>query len=204
MRIRALVLMPPRAAAVLSLLAAAVLAVGTGHASAATLFTTTGHTTRVPVGATASATATSPLDWTSGTAVINKCTHSSLHLVFSENSDATVVGTVVGGSFTPCVSAGSGNFGTPWRLTVSGSGTMSATNTVWGATIDSVSFNLLGGTYSGNLTTGVTAIQPTVATSPICIRLANAGSLSGPLFGDARLDGQYCLSGSAAAFSLTN
>lgn len=196
MRIRSLLFIPA--------LAAAALAIGASGASAATLFTTTAHTTRVTVGATATATSTTPIVLTSGATKINTCTHSTLHLVLVQNNDVEVVGNVVAGSFTPCLNPVTGNFTTPWGLTVSGTGTMDGAFTRWNARVNNVSFNLLGGTYTGNLTTGITVTQPTVATSPLCLHAANAGFVTGPLTGDGRIDGTYCFSGTAASFSLTN
>ena len=195
MRIRAILLAPA--------LAAMLLAVGASGASAATLFTSAAHTTRVAVGATASATLTAPLVWTSGATAINRCTHSTLHLTVAQNNDTAVVGNIVAGSFSPCNSPLTGNFATPWKLTITGTSTMVGAFTRWNAAIDNISYNQLGGTYSGNLTTGVTATQPTTAAAPICIHLATAGSVSGPL-GSFNLDGSYCLSGTSTAFSLTN
>ena len=196
MRIRAFLLTPA--------LAAATLAISASGASAATLFTSAAHTTRVTVGATASATLTTPLTITSGAVGFITCTHSTLHLSVSQNTDAAVVGTVVAASLSPCTSPITANVVTPWKLTITGTSTMVGAFTRWNAAIDNVSFNLLGGLYTGNLTTGVTATQPTAAGAPICIHMAVAGSVSGPLLGDGRFDGTYCLSGSSAAFSLTN
>ena len=141
---------------------------------------------------------------TSTTTVINRCTHSSLHLTVAQNNDMAVVGNIVASSFTSCLSPLAGNFTTPWRLTVTGTGTTSGASTSWNAAIDNFSYTYLGGTYAGNLTTGVAATQPTAAAAPICLHLASAGSISGPLTGDGRFDGSYCLSGTSAAFSLTN
>ena len=197
MRLRAFLLVPA--------LAAAVLAVGASGASGATLFTSAAHTTRVTVGATATATLTSPvLDWTFASVRFNACTHSTLHFSLAQNNHTAVVANVVSGAFGPCVSPITGNFATPWKLTVTGTGTMVGAFTRWSAAIDSFSFNQLGGSYSGNLTTGVTATQPTTAAAPICIHLANAAGFSGPLTGDGRIDASYCFSGTSAAFSLTN
>ena len=195
MRIRALLFVPA--------LAAAVLGIGASGASAATLFTTASHTTRVATGATAVATSTTPIPLTSGATRINTCTHSTLHLTLNQNGPSTVIGNIVAGSFSPCVSPVTGNFATPWRLTVSGAGTMTGGFNSWTTAVDNVSFNLLGGTYTGNLTTGITATQPTAAGAPVCLHMNSAGSVAGPLTGDGRIDGTYCLSGTAAAFSLT-
>ena len=199
MRVRALLLVPA--------LVTAVLAIGASGASAATLFTNAGHATRVTVGATASATSTTPLLLTSGATRMNTCTHSSLQLVISQNNDTAVVGTVVGGTFNPCGATMTGAFFMPWRLTMTGAGVMSGGFTRWSAAINNVSFTVFGGLYTGNVTTGITATQPTtpstIGASPICVHMTAAGSVSGPLTGDGRLDGSFCLSGTSAAFSLT-
>ena len=185
------------------LLAAAVLAVDASGASAATLFTTAAHTTRVTVGTTAPATLANGLVITSASTPIYTCLHSTLHLTVAQNNDAPLVGSVVGGSLSPCNVPMTGNFATPWRLTIAGTSTMVGGFTRWNAAIDNVSFNILSGTHSGNLTTGVTATQPTAAAAPICISLVAAGAVAGPLTGDGRFDATYCLSGTSAAFSLT-
>jgi hypothetical protein len=52
----------------------------------------------------------------------------------------------------------------------------------------------------GDLTTGVTACQPTAGTSPVTVRLSNAGTLSTGV----RIDAAFTLTGAAATFSLTN
>jgi hypothetical protein len=194
MRIRALLFTP--------VLAAAALGIGAGGASAATLFTTTAHSARVTVGATATATSTTPIPLTSGATRINTCTHSQLNLTLTANNDtAGVQANVTGGSFSPCNSPVTGNFATPWKLTISGTATISGGFSRYAAAVDNVSFNLLGGVYAGNLTTGITATQPTAAAAPLCLHMNAAGSVSGPLTGDGRIDGTYCLTNT---FSLTN
>ena len=198
MRIRALLFIPA--------LAAAALAIGASGASAATLFTSTAHTTRVAVGTTAVATSVGNIDLTSGGALLNRCPHSVLHLVLAENSDTRVNVSVTGSAFFACSGLGAvtGTHVPPWQLTITGNGTMVGGFTAYAATAHRVTFDILGGRYSGNLETGLTITQPTVATSPICVDVNNAGSVSGPLTGDGRIDGKYCLSGTAAGFSLTN
>jgi hypothetical protein len=192
MRIRALLLTPA--------LAAAALGIGATTASAApTLFTTAAHTTRVTVGATATATATSPMVLTSGATTFMSCNHSTLHLRVTANNDTQgLTAAVHAGSFSPCNSPITGNF--PWQLHVSSNGSFSNDFFRWNAVMTNVSFNLLGGTYTGNLTTGVTVTQPT-ATSPLCLHLDRAASVSGPATGAGRLDITYCLTN---GFSLTN
>jgi hypothetical protein len=199
MRNRALLFIP--------VLAAAVLGIGASGASAATLFTNTAHTTRVSVGTTATATSEGNIDRTSGATLLNRCPHSSLHLVVEENSDTRVSIGVVASTFSACTGIGAvtGVHTPPWTLTITGTGTMIGGSTAYAATVHRVTFNIVGGLYAGNLETGVTATQPTAATSPICVDLNAAGTVSGPLTGDGRIDGKYCLtSGAASAFSLTN
>ena len=185
-------------------LAAAVLGIGASGASAATLFTTAAHTTRVAIGDTAGATSTSSYFVHAGPARINSCTHRSVHLVLDENGSSRVKETVIADNTTPCVSPMTSNTSPAWSLTITGTGTASGGFTRWSAAIDGVSFNLLGGTYTGNITTGVTVTQPTAAGSPICLHMNTAASVAGPLTGDGRLTGTFCLTGAAAAYSLTN
>ena len=198
MRIRTLLLVPVLAAAALG-------TVGAGGASAATLFTSTAHTTRVTVGATAVATSVAPFDLTSGGTLILRCPHSTLHLVLAENSDNRVDLSVTGSAIFGCVGLGAvtGTHVPPWTLTITGTGTMVGGFMSYAATMHRFAFDILGGQYAGNLE-GVTVTQPTVATSPICVDLNNAGSVAGPLVGDGRIDGKYCLTGAAAGFSLTS
>jgi hypothetical protein len=195
MRIRALLFIPALAAAALGIGA-------TGASAAPTLFTSTAHTSRVPVGATATATATTPILLTSGSTTINTCTHSTLHLRVTANNDTQgVTGTIYAGFLSPCNSPITGNF--PWHLSVSSNGAFSNDFFRWDGAVTGFSFNLLGGVYTGNLTTGITVTQPTAA-SPLCLHLNKARSVAGPLVGDGRIDGTYCLVGSASGFSLTN
>ena len=197
MRIRALLFVPA--------LAAVVLGIGVSGASAATLFTSTAHTTRVSVGTTADATSVSPIDLTSGSQLLNRC-HSTLQLALRENSDTRVAIAVTGSSFSNCSGIGpvTGTHVVPWTLTITGTGRVVGSFWDYSATADNVVFDLLGGTYTGNLTSGVTITQPLVGTSPICVDLLAAGTVTGPLTGNGRIDGRYCLTGAAAAFSLTN
>jgi hypothetical protein len=199
MRIRALLFLS-------ALAATALLGIGAGSASAATLFTTTAHTARVTVGAIAVGTGTN-VDLTSGTAVINHCAHSSLNLLLDQNNDTAVVGTVTAGSFNGCNNPVTptflnGGVTANWVLTVSGNSSLINDQNCWNASVDRVTFDLLGGQYAGNLT-GVTACQPTSG-SPLTLRLPSAGSVAGPLTGNGRIDGSYVFTGAAAAYSLTN
>jgi hypothetical protein len=195
--------MPRRALLLLPALASTVLAVAVSEASAATLFTTAAHTTRVTVGATKTMTTTRDLTLTSGATTIMKCTHLTAHTRQDRNDDALILDTVHAGSFGPCNSPITGNYSPPWKITISGTSTTSGGFTRWNAAIHDFSFSLLGGTYTGNLTTGVTVTQPTLTGAPICIHLNAAGSVSGPLTGDMRFDSTLCYTGTAAAYSLT-
>jgi len=195
MRIRALII---------SALAATALLSAASSASAATLFTTTGHTARVTVGATAVGTGTN-VDLTSGSSVINHCAHSALNLTLSQNNDTAVIGNVTGGTFNGCANPVTPTFPSVWSLVIRGNGTAQAgENTCWTASVTAVEFDLLGGKYTGNLLTGVTACQPTTTGSPLTLKLASAGFVSGPLTGNGRIDGSYVFTGAAAAYSLTN
>ena len=186
-------------------LAAAALGLGASGASAATVYTSATHTTRVAVSSSQTLTTSvgRSISLTSGGLKINECTHTVTHTTTSQNS-GTVRWTVVASGFAPCNSPMTGNHATPWSLTVTGTGTASGGFTRWSAAIDGVSFNLLGGTYTGSLTTGVTVTQPTAAGAPICLHLNTAGSVAGPLTGDGRLNGTQCFTGTAASYSLTN
>lgn len=196
MRIRALLVMPV-------LVATAALGFGVSGASAATLFTTGAHTTEVAVGATSSATNTSPVVLTSATSQINTCHTSTLNTQVEQNSGGRVVLGITSGTFAGCAPlAATGVFSTPWKLTVTGSPTTSGGVTSWAAAVHSVGFVLGGGNYSGNLTTGVTARQ-TGAGGAVCLNLADAGQLSGPLTSNGRIDTNYCFEGSASTYSLT-
>jgi hypothetical protein len=211
MRIRALLFMP--------VLAAAVLGVGAGSASAATLWTTPAHTSRVAVGQLASVAAFTNVRLTSGTSgsTVENCDQSTLSLNLVQNNDAAVIGAIGGGSFTGCApfatvtptfSDPSGT-STPWTLTVTGNSTTSGTRTQWRATVDSVNVDFGGGNYRGTLghASGgnITAWQPTATGAPICLEFNSSGSLIGPLTGDGRIDATYCFEGSKASqFSLTN
>ena len=171
-------------------------------AAAATLYTSAAHTTEVAVGATAYGL-TNNLLYTSGTAVLNSCTTSTLHLVVSQNSGGNVVFTAGGWIDHGCTFPTS--MGAQlWRIVVSGASTVVGLFSRWGASISNWTRNFLGGSYTGNLTTGVSANQPTAAGAPISFSLSSAGSFAGPLTGAGKLDGVYALAGTAANWSLTN
>jgi hypothetical protein len=161
------------------------------NASAVTLFTSTAHTTRVALGSTLTATQQGTLDLTVGGSVVNRCTHSTLHLDVRENGDERVALTVTSGSFPGCLP----NPVTPtfdWTLTVTGNPVVVGPSTAWPATADNVAFDLVGvpGAFTANLE-NLTVTQPTIGTSPLCLDLDNAGPFSGPIAG-GRIDGKYC------------
>jgi hypothetical protein len=195
MRIRALLFIPA--------LAAAALAIGVSSASAATLFTTAAHTTRVSVGATLSATVLPTLDLTAGGVVQNSCTAGNFDIIVGGNNDASGVDLrVVSGSIGPCDSrAVTPTF--PWTVTITGNGSPNGTNTTWNATVHNSAFHVAGfGLFTGTLSTGVMALQPTVGASPVTLNLANAGPARNHVLGlDGFIDGNIRVNG---AFSLTN
>jgi hypothetical protein len=173
-----------------------------GGASAATLFTTSAHTTAVATGTTAGATNTTPVVLTSATSTLNTCNTSTLSLILDTNSGGTVTGRITSGSFTGCAPLpATGLFSTPWQLHVSGSATVSGGITTWSnASVTNVGFSLGGGSYSGSLTTGVSAQQ--THTGGVCLVFNDAGQLSGPLTTNGRIDTRYCFEGTAASYSL--
>jgi hypothetical protein len=177
-------------------------AVGTASsASGATLFTDTSRTTPVAVGTTANATNRVPVVLTSATSVINTCNNSTLNLTLDQNSGGTVVGTVTAGSFTNCHPLpATGIYTAPWKLSIHGAATATGDVTRWNAQVTGVGFLLGGGTYHGNLTTGVTAEQTEGGMA--CLDFNDAGQLTGPLTANGRIDTTYCFEGAAAAYSL--
>jgi hypothetical protein len=176
---------------------AAALGVTAGSSMAATLYTTKAHTTPVKVGTTATG-ASGTVSLYSGTTKVNSCTSSKLKLKLTQNSGGTVAASITGGSFSGCKLATTVN--APWTpgLQVSGSGVVSGTNTVWSNTsVDGVSVNFAGGTYSGNLTTNIVAEQNTTKGAPLTLKLTQAGTLSGPLTSDGTVVATYKLTGTA-------
>jgi hypothetical protein len=195
MRIRALLFTPV-------LVALSVLGVGASVASAATLYTNSAHTTPVPVGTTMVATANA-VRMLTGTTTVNSCSSWTLNLSVTSNSGGRSGWDVYGGSFSGCRLAITGNFSPPWRFVVTGSGAASGSNTVFSsASLTGVSLTFAGGTYTGDLTSGVTASQPTSAGAPICLVFTNASHLSGPLASNLLLSSTACLTGAAASDSL--
>jgi hypothetical protein len=201
-----------RAPLFVAVLAAAVLGVGAASASAVTLFSTTAHTVRVSNGAVGDATSVAPLDFTTTAGVlIQRCTHSNLALVVRDNGAASgvVAMTVTGIAIAPgCVGTlgqPSGTHFPPWVFTVTGHSTMIGTQTDWVGTLHNIALDTPTlGLYTGNLTTGVTFTQPTVATSPICIDFNAAGTLRSQFAAPMLIDAKYCLTGASAGWSLTD
>ena len=197
MRIRALLFIPA--------LAAAALAIGVSSASAATLFTSTAHTTRVSVGTTWDATSVGTIDLTTSPNVKANTCHSVLAGSVTANNMTTGVSLQVTSGTFNCNNRVVTPTGFPWTLTISGNGTVIGTNTAYTAALDLVHFDVdTIGTFRGNLTSGITAVQPNSGTSPITITAATAGGwLAAPIPG-ATIDGSYRFTGAAAGWSLTN
>jgi len=192
-------------AAGLAVSAAALGTAGVGSSMAATLYTTAAHTTAVPVGTTAVGTS-GVVSLYSGKTKVNSCKKSSLDLKLTQNSGGTVAAQITSGTFTSC-SLATTVTGTPWSpgLVVSGSGVASGTKTVWSNTsVGGVSVEFAGGTYTGNLTTNITASQPTGKGAPLSLVLKKSGSLSGPLTNDGVVTATYKFTGAAAKYSLGN
>jgi hypothetical protein len=188
----------------------AVLCLGAAEAPADALFTSTNHTTRVSVGTTASIAAGTVTAKT-GSTVINHCTGSTLDLTLEENTTSQVSGTLTSGTFTGCKTSAAGDF--PWRFTVRGSGVASGTSTVFtNTTWEDVSATLWGVSPGNGTLTDATGLPPTNGIyvreaagsgSSICFVLNDAGTLSGPLLSDGKIDATYCMEGSGAtAWSL--
>jgi hypothetical protein len=190
-------------AAGLAVSAAALGTAGVGSSMAATLYTTAAHTTVVPVGTTAVGTS-GVVSLYSGSTKVNSCKKSSLDLTLNTNSGGTVAASITGGTFTSCSLATTVN--APWSpgLQVTGSGVVKGANTVFSATVDGVSVNFAGGTYTGNLTTNIDAQQSTKKGAPLTLVLKKTGSLSGPLTSDGVVTATYKFTGAAAKYSLGN
>jgi hypothetical protein len=200
MRIRALLFIPA--------LAAAALAFGVSSASAATLFTNAGHGTRVTVGATATATSTGAITLTAPAgSPANSAPQSVLGIRITQNNDAEITATVIHASFVDSTPAPIvPTLGTPWTLTIAGTSSVSGANTSYLARLNNLVFDLagFGAPFTGSLTTGITATQPTATGSPVTIRLNNAGQVTGNGI-TGTIDGGYVLGGTVpSTWSLTN
>lgn len=178
-----------------------------GSASAATLYTDSTHTTTVPVGTQATAVLSSPTIAFNGL-ITNASSDSTLVLSLATNSGDEVVANIITGTFTNSSPlAVSGNFATPWQLVISGSSSVSGSNLVWASSsVNDVSVNIgsspLGGTFTGSLTSGVSAVEPSSGEAPVSLDLVNASSLSNPTLGSGTATGSYTLTGAAASYSL--
>jgi hypothetical protein len=174
-------------------------------ASADTLFTTVSHATPVGVGTTASlgsGTVTAIRDGT----VVNTCASSTLQLEITQNDEAALSGTFTSGTFSGCFLSAAGDF--PWRFTVRGSGVLAKTTTTFNTTTWSNVFATLWGVSPGSGTLTDSAFQDGVGGaslrenphngSSICFTLNKAGTLSGPLLTDGKIDANYCLEGATA------
>jgi hypothetical protein len=177
--------------------------IGAASSMAATLYTTKAHTTPVAVGTTAVGKS-GVVSLFSGKTKVNSCKSSLLDLKVTTNSGGTVAAQITGGTFTTCSLATTVN--APWNpgLQVTGAGVVKGTKTVFSASVGGVSVNFAGGTYTGNLTTNITASQPTGAGAPLSLVLTKSGSLSGPLTSDGVVTATYKLTGAAAKYSLGN
>jgi len=193
-------------AATVAASAAAMGAIGAGSSMAATLYTTAAHTTPVAVGTTAVGSS-GTVSLYSGSTKVNSCTSSKLDIKLTQNSGGTVAAEITGGTFSGC-NLTTTVTGTPWTpgLQVTGSSVVKGTNTVWPNTsVDGVSVMFAGGTYTGNLTTGIDAQQNTAKGHPLVLKMVKAGHLSGPLTNDGVVTGTYKLTGTVASkYSLGN
>jgi hypothetical protein len=181
------------------------LGLATTTASAATLYTDGGHATQVAVGGTFGATATSPFVMTSATSTLFSCNGGSTQsLRLNQNSGGTVIATFTAGTVAGCSPLGwTGLYATPWTLTITGSPTIVGDTRFWSSAITNLAFSLAGaGNYSGNLTTGVTARQTGLG-GGVCLIFNDAGTFSGSLTSNGRLDTSYCFEGAASMYSLT-
>ena len=112
---------------------------------------------------------------------------------------------VTGGNFA-CNSRAMALTGLPWTITISGSSSVIGGNTAYRATLDRINFDIdTIGAFFGNLTTGITALQPNPSTSPISINFAGAGGwAAGSAIASLLIDSSYTLTGTSAGWSLTN
>lgn len=177
-------------------------------ASADTLFTNPSRLTAVAPGTIASITSGTVTAKT-GSTPVNACRTSTLSLKVEQNDATAVAGTLTAGVFSNCALSAAGDF--PWRFTVRGSGTTTGSTTFYpNATWENVSATLWGvspgdGTLTDATATPGTApvdglyVRQTATGSRICFVLNNAGTLSGPLLSDGKIDATYCLEGEAAS-----
>ena len=195
MHVRALLAVPS--------IAAIVLGIGVSGASAATLFTTSAHATRVAVGASWDTTGTVVFTAPPGTPFL-RC-HAVLRGTVGANNMTTGVALAVTSGTFGCEERGVAPTTFPWTVTVLGNGAASGGNLAYKATLDRISFDIDGiGLFAGNLTSGLTALQPTAGTAPISIQIAGAGGWSTAPIPTMQIDTIFPLTGTAASWSLTN
>jgi hypothetical protein len=174
-----------------------------GGAAAATLWTTPAHTTHAT---SFSFDATAPLvKVTNGPGTsLTTCQDSSINFNLIFRNDMTTVatrsGNVTFGSCSPTPLKATFPEPRGWTLFFFGTGAASGTTTCWPSTMTIIGLDVGPSNISGNLTTGVTACQPTIAASPITVRLSGAGTLSTGV----QIDAAYTFTGGAATFSLTD
>lgn len=169
-------------------------------APAATLWTTPAHTTYVgPFGFPATSPSTT-FTTASGTS-LTRCQDSTLTFldVFRNTMSQVALRSfnMTTGTCGPTPATFTSSLLTVF---ITGTSTTNSNGTCWPSTITNVNLDVGFTHSSGDLTTGVTACQPTVGTSPVTLRLNNAGTLSAGL----RIDAAFTLTGAAATFSLTD
>jgi hypothetical protein len=194
--------MPRRTPQLALVFLAAISGICASSASAATLFTSAAHTSRVPVGTTFQATSPGVSVTSSPLGLTATCTgDSTLQLAVRENSDTRISLTVTSGTFSGCDNATTGTF--DWTITVVGNGAVSGTNTVYTTTQHNMRFDVAGrGSFTDTAVIG-SAHQPTIGTAPICITPPSLFDLLARI-PQAFFDFKYCLTGAAAAWSLTS
>jgi hypothetical protein len=140
----------------------------------------------------------------SGTTTVNSCTSSSLNLLLVDNgaTSGSAVANVTSGSFSGRRLPTTANTATPWRLTITGSPTRIGGSDVFAAQVRAASVTFAADTYTGNLTTGVSASELTTVGAPVSLVLSSASRLSGPLTSNGQVAGTYTLVGGAANCSL--
>jgi hypothetical protein len=195
MRLRTLALTPA--------LAFAMLSISAGGASAVTLFTSAAHTVRVPVGATATLTAQ---NWqiSSGAVPFATCTHAQVNVRISQNNDTLAIADTIGGSLTGCGSfTATPTFLTGSRITFGAhlsSPPLTAAVTRWDGYV--VHTGIFGPTYTGDLTGGITTTR-TPGSTPTCVTLAGARTLTTSSPATGFITANFCFAGTAASWSFT-
>jgi hypothetical protein len=183
----------------LAVLIAAVL--GAAGAPAVTLFTTPAHTTRVTIGGTGTGTGTDFRMTTSGQ-TFEACWDFTLGYAVTQNA-ADVSANVTHGHFECAPDALVPTLATPWRVTISDGATTLGATRVWRASLSNVAYHYFFTFWHGDLTSNVTAVEPVVATAPICLQFKASASLFATAFGGMNIDSTFCFTGPAASWSLT-